>query len=120
MRKPKIENLSNEGGQYLVNLKCDECNHTRRCYPHTLAAIGGGWETKLDDAPPRPSPQRSLLSPAGAWRMDIIRLANGLRHTMNVAAECFERIAPTRKICRDDQPPELFSEVLRAKWNARG
>jgi hypothetical protein len=26
----------------------------------------------------------------GAWRMDIIRLANGLRNTMNVAAECFE------------------------------
>ena len=49
MRDPKIEKLSDEGGQYLVILKCDECNHTRRCYPHTLAAMGGGWEARLDD-----------------------------------------------------------------------
>jgi hypothetical protein len=48
MRDLKIVKLTDEGGQYLVILKC-ECGHTRRCYPHTLAALAGGWDANLAD-----------------------------------------------------------------------
>ena len=42
-----IDKLSDEFGQYEILLTC-KCGHTRRCYPHTLAAFAG-WEAKLND-----------------------------------------------------------------------
>ena len=42
----KIDKLSDEFGQYEILLTCIACGHTRRCYPHTLAAFAG-WEAKL-------------------------------------------------------------------------
>jgi len=49
----------------------------------------------------------------GAWRLQIVRLLNGLRFTMDIAAECFEHLAPARELKRDGKEPELFSKVLR-------
>jgi hypothetical protein len=43
----QIERLSDEFGQYLIELTCT-CGHVRRCYPRTLAAIAG-WEARLSD-----------------------------------------------------------------------
>jgi hypothetical protein len=48
VRDLKILKLTDEGGEYLLILQC-ECGHTRRCYPHTLAALAGGWEVNLAD-----------------------------------------------------------------------
>jgi hypothetical protein len=48
MRNLKVVKLADEGGQYLVILSC-ECGHTRRCYPHTLAVLAGGWDVNLAD-----------------------------------------------------------------------
>jgi len=48
MRNLKIDKLSDEFGQYLIYLRC-ECGHIRRCHPHTLAALAGSWDVKLDD-----------------------------------------------------------------------
>jgi RNase P subunit RPR2 len=46
-RALNIDKLSDEFGQYEILLTC-ACGHTRRCYPHTLAAFAG-WEAKLAD-----------------------------------------------------------------------
>lgn len=54
----------------------------------------------------------------GAWRLQIVQVQNGLRFTMGIAAECFERIAPTRQLKRGDKS-ELFSDVLRNRPKPR-
>jgi hypothetical protein len=54
---------------------------------------------------------------AGAYRFQVQGLQLGLRHTMRIAAECFERLDPERKVLlhgREEQG-ELFSEVLRRR-----
>ena len=48
MRDLNIVKLNDDGGQYLVILRC-ECGHTRRCYPHTLSTLAGGWDVILAD-----------------------------------------------------------------------
>jgi hypothetical protein len=55
----------------------------------------------------------------GAWRLQIVQVLNGLRFTMGIAAQCFERIAPTRQLRRGDKS-ELFSDVLRNRPKPRG
>lgn len=47
MRTPKILKLSDEFGQYGILLEC-ACGPTRRCSPHTLAALAG-WDAELKD-----------------------------------------------------------------------
>lgn len=49
----------------------------------------------------------------GSWRLQVIQLANGVRFTMEILAQCFERIAPTRKITMPGKPADLCSVVLR-------
>jgi hypothetical protein len=44
----KIDKLSDEFGQYEILLTCKACGHTRRCYPHTIAAFAT-WEARLAD-----------------------------------------------------------------------
>ncbi len=48
MKPLVIDKLSDHFGQYEILLKCNACNHTRRCFPSTLAAFAG-WDTQLDD-----------------------------------------------------------------------
>jgi hypothetical protein len=59
VRDLKIMKLTDEGGQYLLILQC-ECGHTRRCYPHTLAALAGGWEVNLADVVRRCAVQNAI------------------------------------------------------------
>lgn len=47
MRDLRVEKLNDHFGQYELLLTC-ECGHTRKCYPHTLAAFAG-WEASLAD-----------------------------------------------------------------------
>lgn len=61
----------------------------------------------------RQSMQDVSMLQSGAWGLQIDQLLNGLRFTTGIAAEYFERIAPTRKMQRDGKSPELFSAVLR-------
>jgi hypothetical protein len=49
----------------------------------------------------------------GVFRLELIGVLNGLRFTMDIAAQCFERIAPARKIKGDGKPDELYSVALR-------
>lgn len=49
----------------------------------------------------------------GAWRLNIASLMNGLRHTTDVLAQCFDHIAPTRQLELPDRPPELAATILR-------
>jgi RNase P subunit RPR2 len=44
----KIDKLSDEFGQYEILVTCRACGHTRRCFPHTLAAFAT-WEARLVD-----------------------------------------------------------------------
>jgi hypothetical protein len=44
-------------------------------------------------------------------------LANRLSHDMGILAECFERIAPTRKLSFPGEAPELASVILRKASN---
>jgi hypothetical protein len=52
---------------------------------------------------------------AGAYRFQVQGLRLGLRHTMEIAAECFERFEPERKVLLHgrEKQGELFSEALR-------
>jgi hypothetical protein len=56
---------------------------------------------------------------AGAWRLQIMQVLNALRFTMDIAAQCFELIAPKHQLTRDDKS-ELFSDVLRNRPKPRG
>jgi len=47
MRDLKVDELSDEFGQYLIYLKC-ECGHIHRCHPKTLANVAG-WDARLGD-----------------------------------------------------------------------
>jgi DNA-directed RNA polymerase subunit RPC12/RpoP len=44
----KVENLSDEFGQYDPILKCEACGHERRIVPKSLANVCG-WDAKLED-----------------------------------------------------------------------
>jgi len=52
---------------------------------------------------------------AHAFRFQVQGLQLSLRHTMGIAAECFERIDPERKVLLHgrEKQGELFSEALR-------
>jgi hypothetical protein len=51
--------------------------------------------------------------PGGAWRSNAIAMANGLCDTMEILAQCYERIAPTRKLTLPGRAPEVGSKALR-------
>jgi hypothetical protein len=42
----KVTRLSDEFGQYQLNLKCVGCGHERQSFPRTLANVSG-WDAKL-------------------------------------------------------------------------
>lgn len=44
----KVLRLSDEFGQYLLEIKCTGCAHERRAYPNLLAHLCG-WDAKLAD-----------------------------------------------------------------------
>lgn len=58
--------------------------------------------------------EETMRRPEGTWRMQVIALAMGIGHTMDILAECFERIAPNRKLTLHGKTAELASVVLRA------
>ena len=51
-REFRIGKLSDEFGQYSLEITCGACGHQRMAEPHTLAALCG-WDARLEDVAKR-------------------------------------------------------------------
>jgi DNA-directed RNA polymerase subunit M/transcription elongation factor TFIIS len=51
-REFRINQLSDEFGQYTLVLKCSKCGHERKAEPHTLGRLCG-WDARLEDVAKR-------------------------------------------------------------------